>query len=165
MIIFGIIGWKNSGKTHLVQKIISAINSKKLNVASIKHAHHSFDIDQPGTDSYLHRQSRAYQVIISSANRWAKITELKTLPEKKLSELVSEINSADVVIVEGFKNENHPKIEIIKEPDDESSYIFKKITNVVALVSDKNINSFENKQFKKNEINEIVNFILSKEYE
>tara|TARA_B100000427_G_scaffold327503_1_gene338413 strand:- start:5284 stop:5781 length:498 start_codon:yes stop_codon:yes gene_type:complete len=165
MIIFGIIGWKNSGKTHLVQKIISAINSKKLNVASIKHAHHSFDIDQPGTDSYLHRQSGADQVIISSANRWAKITELKTLPEKKLSELVSEINSADVVIVEGFKNENHPKIEIIKEPDDESSYIFKKITNVVALVSDKNINSFENKQFKKNEINEIVNFILSKEYE
>ena len=125
MIIFGIIGWKNSGKTHLVQKIISAINSKKLNVASIKHAHHSFDIDQPGTDSYLHRQSGADQVIISSANRWAKITELKTLPEKKLSELVSEINSADVVIVEGFKNENHPKIEIIKEPDDESSYIFK----------------------------------------
>ena len=165
MIIFGIIGWKNSGKTHLVQKIISAINSKKLNVASIKHAHHSFDIDQPGTDSYLHRQSGADQVIISSANRWAKITELKTLPEKKLSELVSEINSADVVIVEGFKNENHPKIEIIKEPDDESSYIFKKIKNVVALVSDKNINSFKNKQFKKNEINEIVNFILSKEYE
>ena len=165
MIVFGIIGWKNSGKTHLVQKIISAINLKKLNVASIKHAHHSFDIDQPGTDSYLHRQSGADQVIISSANRWAKITELKTLPEKKLSELVSEINSADVVIVEGFKNENHPKIEIIKEPDDESSYIFKKIKNVVALVSDKNINSFENKQFKKNEINEIVNFILSKEYE
>ena len=165
MIVFGIIGWKNSGKTHLVQKIISAINLKKLNVASIKHAHHSFDIDQPGTDSYLHRKSGAEQVIISSATRWAKITELKSLPEKKLSELVSEINSVDVVIVEGFKNENHPKIEIIKEPDDESSYIFKKITNVVALVSDKNINSFENKQFKKNEINEIVNFILSKEYE
>ena len=77
MKIFGIIGWKNSGKTYLAQKIISHLKDNKLEVASVKRAHHNFEIDKPGSDSFLHRQAGANQVIISSAKRWAKIIELQ----------------------------------------------------------------------------------------
>ena len=142
MKVFGIVGWKNSGKTYFAQQIISTLSSQNLRVASIKHAHHDFDIDQPETDSYLHRQAGAQQVIISSSKRWAKINELKDSSEKKLNELINELENPEVVIVEGFKNENHPKIEIIKEPQDRSSFMFNNLKNIVALISDMHINSF-----------------------
>ena len=161
MIVFGVVGLKNSGKTFFTQQIISALSSKNLRVASIKHAHHDFDIDYPETDSYLHRQAGSQQVIISSSKRWAKIYELKNSPEKKLKELIKELKNPNVVIVEGYKNENYPKIEIIKDPLDTSSFMFKTIKNIVALISDIYINSFSNEQFKKNQINEIVEFILN----
>ena len=131
-----------------------------LRVASIKHAHHDFEIDQKGTDSYLHRKAGSEQVIISSSKRWAKIIELKNSKEKNLNELISELNKPDIVIVEGYKNENHLKIEIIKDPSDSSSYLFKDISNIIALVSDIEIDSFKKKQFKKNQIDEIVNYIV-----
>ena len=88
MKIFGLIGWKNSGKTYFAQQIIQQLSSQNLRVASIKHAHHNFDIDQPNTDSFLHRQSGSQQVIISSSKRWAKMVELKDAPEKKLEDLI-----------------------------------------------------------------------------
>ena len=86
MKIFGLIGWKNSGKTYFAQQIIQQLSFQNLRVASIKHAHHNFDIDQPNTDSFLHRQSGSQQVIISSSKRWAKMVELKDAPEKKLED-------------------------------------------------------------------------------
>ena len=83
MKVFGIIGWKNSGKTFFAQQIISILSLQNLKVASIKHAHHDFEIDLPKTDSYLLRKAGSQQVIISSSKRWAKINEIKNLPEKK----------------------------------------------------------------------------------
>jgi len=160
MKIFGIIGWKNSGKTFLAQKIISHLKANKLEVASIKRAHHNFEIDKPGTDSFFHRQAGANQVIISSSKRWAKIVELQNKQEKNLNELLKELDSPDMVIVEGFKKENHPKIEIIKDPKKPSTYLFKKLKNVVALISDSKIDS-SLMQFNKNEIKNIVNFIIN----
>ena len=77
MLICGIVGWKNSGKTYFAQKLINYFNSKNLKVASIKHAHHEFNIDKPGTDSYLHRQAGSQEVVVSSSRRWAKIVELR----------------------------------------------------------------------------------------
>ena len=82
MLVCGIIGWKNSGKTYFAQKLITFFNSKNLKVASIKHAHHEFNIDKPGTDSYLHRQSGSQEVIVSSSKRWVKINELGNRQEK-----------------------------------------------------------------------------------
>ena len=161
MKVFGVIGLKNSGKTYFAKKIISKFKSLNLKVASIKHAHHHFDIDHPNTDSYIHRQAGSDQVIISSAKRWAKIVELKEFKEKTLNELINELDKPDIVIIEGFKNEDHPKIEIIKEPLNISSYLFKDIKNVIAVISDIKINSFKKEQFKKNNIDKIVNFILS----
>ena len=159
MIQCGIVGWKNSGKTLLVQKLIEYFTKKNLIVASIKHAHHDFDIDKPGTDSYLHRQAGSQQVIVSSSKRWAKIVELKGTSEKKLNELLLELDSPDIVIIEGFKDASHPKIEIIKKDSD--NYLFPKINNVLSVVSDNKIDT-NLPQFKRKEIEKIAEFILTK---
>ncbi len=161
MKIFGLIGWKNSGKTYFAQQIIQKLSSQNLRVASIKHAHHNFDIDQPNTDSFLHRQSGSQQVIISSSKRWAKMVELKDAPEEKLENLIDELDRPDFVIVEGYKNENHPKIEIISTPLQPSTFMFNKLNNIVALISDTNIAEYSQLQFKKNEIKKVVQFILN----
>ena len=158
MKIIGIIGWKNSGKTYYVQEIIKKLRKKGYAVASIKHAHHEFDVDQPKTDSFLHRKAGSQQVIISSSKRWVKITELENSTEKKLTELLQQLSTTDIVIVEGFKNDNHPKIEIIKEKS--KNYLFNQISNVVALISDIEVDS-NIRKFKKNEIELIVKFILN----
>ena len=160
MKVIGIIGLKNSGKTYFAKKIILKLSSLNLKIASIKHAHHDFDIDQPNTDSYMHRKAGSEQIIISSSKRWAKIIELKDSKEKNLKELIDELEKPDIVIVEGFKNENHTKIEIIKDPYDISSYLFKDVKNVIALVSEMKISSFNKAQFYKNQIDDIVQYIL-----
>ena len=161
MIIIGLVGWKDSGKTFLAQKIITKLVLLNYRVASIKHAHHEFDIDKPNTDSFLHRKAGSQQVIISSSKKWAKITELKDQKEKTLDELIDQLENIDIVIVEGFKKENHNKLEIINKSDHELGFIFKKIKNVVGIISDIQINSFKKKQFKKNQIDEIVKFIIN----
>lgn len=165
MKVIGIVGWKNSGKTYLVQQIISKLVLKDFKVATIKHAHHDFDIDHPETDSYLHRKSGSQQVIISSSKRWAKISELNNSQEKKLEDLISELEDPDIIIVEGYKKESHSKIEIIKNEEDKSKYLFNKLENVIAIVSDEKISNCDKVHFKKNQINEIVNFILNLENE
>ena len=161
MKICGIVGWKNSGKTFFARKLISYFTNQKFNVASIKHAHHNFDIDKPNTDSFLHRQSGSQQVIISSSKRWAKISELNKSNEKTLYELINELDKPDIVIVEGFKNEKHSKIEIINDGSDPSTYLFPHLKNIIGIVSDLEIATSIN-QFKKNEINIIAHYILNK---
>ena len=109
MKIVGIVGWKDSGKTTIATKIINRLSSKNFRVASIKHAHHEFDIDHENTDSFKHRLAGSSQVIVSSSKRWVKISELNNSKEKTLDELINQLSEIDIVIVEGFKNENHPK--------------------------------------------------------
>ena len=159
MKICGIVGWKNSGKTFFARKLISYFTNQKFNVASIKHAHHDFDIDKPNTDSFLHRQAGSQQVIISSSKRWAKISELNTSKEKTLYELIDELSKPDIIIVEGFKNENHAKIEIINNDSDPSTYLFPHLKSVIGVVTDFKIET-SIKQFKKNEISIIADYIL-----
>ena len=161
MIQCGIVGWKNSGKTFFAQRLIEYFSNKNLVVASIKHALHDFDIDKPGTDSYLHRQAGSQEILISSSKRWVKIIELRNNKEKKLDDLLQQLNSPDIVIVEGFKNENHPKIEIIHNPLKPSTFMFTKLNNIVALISDTHITEYSQLQFKRNEIKKIVQFILN----
>ena len=158
MKIIGIVGWKNTGKTFYISEIIKKLKFKNYRIASIKHAHHEFDIDHQNTDSYMHRKSGSSQVIISSSKRWAKINELESKNEKKLDELISELYETDIVLVEGYKYENHPKIEVISE--NKNNHLFQNIKNVRAIISDTNIDT-DLKQFKKNEIDKIVNFILN----
>ena len=159
MIQCGIVGWKNSGKTFFAQRLIEYFSKKNLVVASIKHAHHDFEIDKPGTDSYLHRKAGSQQIIVSSSKRWTKIVELKGRSEKKLNELLKELNSPDIVIIEGFKDSPHPKIEIVKEDSD--NYLFLKLKNIIGIVCDKQVNTIL-PQFKRTEIDKIAEFILTK---
>ena len=157
MKIVGIVGWKNSGKTYFASKIINELKIKNFRVASIKHAHHEFDIDHKNTDSYIHRKAGSSQVIVSSSKRWVKITELNNSKEQTLNDLLNQLSETDIVIVEGFKNDEHPKIEIIKKGNDD--YLFNKITNIKAVISEEKINT-DLKQFRKDDIDNIVNFIL-----
>ena len=154
---------KKSLKSRMISYFPSSTSviyvDQNFNVASIKHAHHDFDIDKPGTDSFLHRKAGSQQIIVSSSKRWAKITELKDSKEKTLFELIEDLNKPDIVIVEGFKNENHLKIEIIKEPIDPSKFLFPHLENIIGIVSDTKIETSIN-QFKKNEIDIICNYIL-----
>ena len=118
---------------NILEKIIKLLVNKGYQVGSIKHAHHDFDIDKPGTDSFKHREAGSNQVIISSSKRWAKITENDNENEKSLDELIQELHNVDIIIVEGYKKENHPKIEILSKNLKNRN---KETNNVIAIVSD-----------------------------
>src|SRR5690625_2697441 len=120
MKVIGLAGWSGSGKTTLVCKLIPALRKRGLTVSTVKHAHHDFDIDTPGKDSYEHRAAGASEVLVSSAKRWALMHELRDAPEPGVEELLSMMSPVDLVIVEGFKREGHEKLEVwrrsVKKP-------------------------------------------------
>ena len=114
MKILGLAGWSGSGKTTLIAELIPALNNRGLSVSTIKHAHHTFDIDHPGKDSHKHRESGAQEVLVSSARRWALIHENRNVAEPDLTELIGKLSPVDLVLVEGFKHDPHPKIEVYR---------------------------------------------------
>src|SRR5450631_1947949 len=112
MKVIGLAGWSGAGKTTLLTRIIPFFLNKGLRVSVIKHAHHSFDVDVPGKDSWVHRQSGAAEVLVSSGKRWALMHELRGASEPLLPELLARMSPVDLVVVEGFKSEPHRKIEV-----------------------------------------------------
>ena len=138
MKIFGVTGWKNSGKTGLMERLITEFTARGLTVSSIKHAHHSFDIDHPGRDSYRHRDAGARQVLLASRNRWALMNELRAEDEPSLGDLLKQLSPVDLVLIEGYKRDRHPKIEAYRKetgqpliaPEDET---------IVAVASDASV--------------------------
>jgi molybdopterin-guanine dinucleotide biosynthesis protein B len=112
MRIIGLAGWSGSGKTTLVTKVIPRLVARGLRVSTLKHAHHGFDLDQPGKDSFMHRAAGATEVAISSAKRFAILHELREEPEWDLPDLVRKLSPVDLVLVEGFKRDAFPKLEI-----------------------------------------------------
>jgi molybdopterin-guanine dinucleotide biosynthesis protein B len=135
MRIIGLAGWSGSGKTTLITKVIPCLIARGLKVSTLKHAHHGFDLDQPGKDSFMHRVAGATEVIVSSARRFAILHELREEPEWDLPGLVAKMSAVDLVLVEGFKRDPFPKLEIHRagngkpliHPDDQY---------VVAIASD-----------------------------
>ena len=109
--IYGVTGWKNSGKTTLVERLVTEITGRGLTVSTVKHAHHGFDVDQPGKDSHRHRTAGATQVLVTSRLRWALMTELREAEESPLAEFLARLDPVDLVLVEGYKRDGHPKIE------------------------------------------------------
>jgi len=156
--IIGITGWKDVGKTYYASLIIKLLVKKGYQVGSIKHAHHDFDIDKPDTDSFKHREAGSNQVIISSSKRWAKITENNNENEKNLDELIQELHNVDIIVVEGFKEDNHPKIEILSKDLKNRN---KEINNVIAIVSD-DLKDTITPVFKENDVENLVEFIIKK---
>lgn len=111
MRVYGITGWKNSGKTHLVTRLVTELTARGFTVSTIKHAHHDADIDQPGRDSHRHRMAGAQEVLLATPHRWALMHELRDAPEPGLDDLLARLSPVDLVLVEGFKRAAHPKIE------------------------------------------------------
>ena len=111
MNVYGVIGWKNAGKTTLVERLVAEISARGFSVSTVKHTHHLADVDQPGKDSHRHRVAGARQVILSSSARWAIMTELRGAPEAPLNDLLGQLAPVDLVIVEGYKRDSHPKVE------------------------------------------------------
>ncbi len=111
MRIYGVVGYKNAGKTGLVERLVAEIAGRGFSVSTLKHAHHAFDVDQPGTDSHRHRIAGARQVLLASGVRWALMTELRGAAEPPLADLLARLDPVDLVLIEGWKGEGHPKIE------------------------------------------------------
>ena len=149
--VFGIVGWKNSGKTTLVENLVKNITDQGYKVSTIKHAHHSFDIDHEGTT----------EVLLASRKRWALIHELVDEPEKDFDFLVNRIAPTDLILVEGFKAEVHNKIEVIRE-ENKKTPIHMSDENVLAIAADYKISDVSLPIFHLDEISKIANFILKK---
>jgi molybdopterin-guanine dinucleotide biosynthesis protein B len=157
--VIGIVGWKNCGKTTLASSLIRELTDRGLTVNSIKHAHHAVDIDQPGTDSYRHRDAGAREVILAGGQRFAIMHELNGAGEPTLEELLARLGPCDWVVVEGFKTHSHPKIEVHRQecnrgplhPNDDS---------IIAVATDYPSN-FAGPAFDLNDVPGIADFILN----
>jgi molybdopterin-guanine dinucleotide biosynthesis protein B len=136
MRIIGLAGWSGSGKTTLLAKVIPRIVARGLKVSTLKHAHHAFDVDQPGKDSHTHRMAGATEVLVSSANRWALVHELRGDAELTLAALIGRLSPVDLVLVEGYKREPHPKLEVHR-PSLGKPLIHLDDPGIVAVASDK----------------------------
>jgi molybdopterin-guanine dinucleotide biosynthesis protein B len=123
MRVFGLSAWSGSGKTTLMDRLIPELVGRGISVSTVKHAHHAFDVDQPGKDSYRHRAAGATEVMVASSARWALLHELRASPEPELEELVRHMSPVDLLLVEGFKRHAHPKLEIVR-PDLGKPFLF-----------------------------------------
>jgi molybdopterin-guanine dinucleotide biosynthesis protein MobB len=133
--VFGIVGWKNSGKTGLMERLIACFTSRGLVVSTLKHAHHEFDIDQPGRDSFRHRTAGASQVLLTSSKRWALMTELDSKEEPSMETLLAQLTPVDLVLVEGFKSADIPKLECYRKESDKG-LLSEKDSSFLAIASD-----------------------------
>ena len=138
MRLIGLSGWSGSGKTTLLTRLIPALVERGRTVSTVKHAHHLFDVDKPGKDSYVHRQAGALEVLISSDRRWALMHEHRGAPESALPELLAHLGAADLVLVEGFKSKAHPKIEIHRDIVGKP-LLYPNDPQIVAIASDRAI--------------------------
>jgi molybdopterin-guanine dinucleotide biosynthesis protein B len=114
MRVIGLAGWSGSGKTTLLTKAIPCLTARGLRVSTLKHAHHTFDVDQPGKDSFVHRAAGATEVLVGAASRWALVHELRNEEEPDLVSLLRRLSPVDLVLIEGYKREPHPKIEVFR---------------------------------------------------
>lgn len=159
MKVFGLAGWSGSGKTSLIIRLLPALNQLGLKVSTVKHAHHRFDVDKPGKDSWRHREAGATEVLISSRNRWALMHENKDENEAQLDDLIARLSPVDLVLVEGFKTEPHDKLEVYRaelgkpliQPDD---------PNIVAVATDMPLGSLTVPCLDLNDTDAIVRYIL-----
>jgi len=159
MKIFGFAGYSGSGKTTLIEKLIPIFTGKGITVSLVKHAHHTFDVDHPGKDSYRHRQAGCAEVLVTSSRRWVMMHELRGAPEPDLAEHIKRISPCDLLLVEGFKRERIPKLEVYR-PEVGEPMLHPHDENIVAIASDRKLDSAL-PQFHINDHVAVADFILS----
>lgn len=157
--VFGIAGFKNSGKTTLVVELVRELSGRGLRVATVKHAHHEFDIDQPGKDSYQHRAAGAEEVIVASRRRWAHIRELGGAREPSLDELLGHFADVDIVLIEGYKHGDHPKVEVRRTALDHPPLAGESAT-IRAVVADGPLDDLPVPLLARDDVPAIADFIL-----
>jgi len=160
MKVFGLAGWSGSGKTTLVRSLIPEITGRGVTVSTVKHAHHAFDVDKPGKDSYEHRAAGATEVMIGSANRWALMHELRGAPEPGLHQLIAQMSPVDLLLVEGFKRETHEKLEIHR-PSVGKPMLCLDDPNIVAVACDTEIPGLSIPVLDLNDVPAIADFVLT----
>ena len=159
MKIYGVVGYKNAGKTGLMERLVTEISARGISVSTIKHAHHSFDVDHPGKDSYRHREAGAHQVLLASNTRWALMTELRDRAEPPLCDLIAQLAPVDLILIEGYKRDTHPKIEAFRaEP--RNALLAPTDPTIRAIATDTPIDSAR-PTFDLNDTKSIADFILT----
>jgi molybdopterin-guanine dinucleotide biosynthesis adapter protein len=161
MRIIGLAGWSGSGKTTLITKLIPRLIARGVLVSTLKHAHHGFDLDQPGKDSFFHRAAGATEVIISSAKRWAILHELREEPEWNLRSLVAKMSPVDLVLVEGFKRDAFPKLEIHRAANNKP-LIHPEDPHIIAIASDIALPQAKVPVIDLNDIETIADLLLAR---
>jgi molybdopterin-guanine dinucleotide biosynthesis protein B len=158
MKIFGFAGYSGSGKTTLIEKLIPLFTARGITVSLIKHAHHTFEVDQPGKDSYRHRKAGCNEVLVTSSRRWALVHELRGAPEPTLTEQVKHMSPCDLLLVEGYKREPIPKLEVYRAAIGEP-LIHPHDENVLAIATDTPLNTIL-PQFDLNAPEAVAEFVL-----
>jgi molybdopterin-guanine dinucleotide biosynthesis adapter protein len=157
--VFGLAGWSGSGKTTVVTQLLPTLRQRGVSVSTVKHAHHDFDVDQPGKDSYRHRAAGAVEVMIASDRRWALMHELRGAAEPSLDELLRHLAPVDLVIAEGFKRAAIPKLEIHR-PVLGKPLLAVEDKNIVAIASDMRIAGLGIPCFALDQLDAIADFII-----
>ncbi len=160
MRILGLAGWSGSGKTTLLVGLVPALAARGVTVSTVKHAHHDVDIDRPGKDSYRHREAGAVEVVLSTAKRWALVRELRGAPEPSVDELVARLAPVDLVLVEGFKRDAHPKIEVHR-PETGLPLLCEQDPSVIAVASDAPVSGLSIPVLDLNDPAAIADFIIA----
>lgn len=159
MKVLGLAGWKNSGKTTLMVRLVTLLTDRGLRVSTVKHADHNFDVDQPGKDSYRHRAAGATEVVVASAKRWALMHELRQESEPDLTALLEHMSDVDLVLVEGFKKFSHDKVEVFRA-EIGKPLMAREDPHIVAVASDRPIPDIELPVLPLDDAEAIADFIL-----
>lgn len=159
MRILGIAGWSGAGKTTLLAKLIPELTARGLRVSTMKHAHHAFDVDTPGKDSYVHRAAGATEVMVASGKRWALMHELRDDPEPDATDLIQHMTPVDLLLIEGFKNGPHDKLEIYRAENGKPRLSAEDPT-YVAILSDGPVHDTKLPVIDLNDIPAIADFVL-----
>lgn len=160
--VFGVTGWKNSGKTTLVTRLVSEFTRRGLTVATVKHAHHAFDIDKPETDSFRHREAGAREVMIVSGARWALMHELRASEgEPPLEAALKHISPCDLILIEGYKREGHPKIEVRRQAISDKQHLAADDASILAVAADFPTDPAGRPSFDLDDVTGIADFIAS----
>ncbi|MFO1047216.1 MAG: molybdopterin-guanine dinucleotide biosynthesis protein B [Geminicoccaceae bacterium] len=159
MRVFGVVGWKNNGKTTLVERLVAHLTAEGMRVSTVKHAHHEVDLDQPGKDTWRHREAGAEEVVLATARRWAVIHELRGAAEPSLDELLARMTPVDLVLVEGFKRFPHPKLEVHRR-ERGTPLLAAEDPSIVGVASDEPLPAIALPQFQLDDIAAIARFVV-----
>ena len=157
---FGIAGWSGSGKTTLVRRLLPELIGRGFAVSTVKHAHHDFDVDRPGKDSYEHREAGAKEVLVASSVRWALMHESRGKAEPSLDDLVARMAPVDLILIEGFKSESYHKLEVHR-PSIGKKLLYVDDADVVALASDAPVAGTNLRVLNLDNVAEIADFIIA----